>query len=592
MHSFKEQTNEAQALKFYNLLPKKVRHTINRIRNQDKYKAALLMIKHMRKDPDVISRGLTKARIQGIAADYFGLNHRELSKVLNRQTRYEEAPPGMADTVKKFKADGMADDMAFALAWKIYNKKKNESLEITEAPLGPADLGGVNNDTGELRVNILKKLIKAGTPIKMVPGKGHKNDLFTVTDKKLALNGLDQFTRDGKSFSIGTDANGKNVISSHIFKSKLFGGETGGAGPGTKATAETESAQALWCAAVTAEGEQPYEYFNNEILAKHTKRAFTGGTNLKTMLAIPDDWRKSAYLSAIVLMKNGFINNGQTFHRDDLKMNDIYSKKKDAYRNNDMKNLKNDKWNPGDIWALSKEFDAENLPVDAVRSLNLYLLEEYLARRIVGISLKIVDKGEGSFKEYNKQVPVPTDNYTVKNLNVKGEKRGTFWSSKSGSITAKEGMTAQVAANKSFGTIKVEIVGKGARGGGMGWGPITDSVEIVKLPKLPTPSDLVKDAKIIGAKPGKNGKVDRKTQTARNNFHKRIIKFEKMSKKDFDTEIAKKDASWIHAKLGVITVLETFNNASAIKANRLITRMINYAASKSEDASVYVKISN
>ena len=126
----------------------------------------------------------------------------------------------------------------------------------------------------------------------------------------------------------------------------------------------------------------------------------------------------------------------------------------------------------------------------------------------------------------------------------------------------------------------------------MGWGPITDSVEIVKLPKLPTPSDLVKEAKLIGAKPGRNGKVDRKTQTARNNFHKRIIKFEKMSKKDFDVEIAKKDASWIHAKLGVITVLETFNNASAIKANRLITRMINYAASKSEDASVYVKISN
>jgi len=89
MQSFKVHTNEAQALKFYNLLPKKIRHTINRLRNRDKYKAALLMIKHLRKDPDVISRGLTKARIQGIAADHFGLNHREFSKILNRQTRYE-----------------------------------------------------------------------------------------------------------------------------------------------------------------------------------------------------------------------------------------------------------------------------------------------------------------------------------------------------------------------------------------------------------------------------------------------------------------------------------------------------------------------
>jgi len=169
MHSFKDHIDEAQALKFYNLLPKKVRHTINRIRNQDKYKAALLMIKHMRKDPDVISRGLTKARIQGIAADYFGLNHRELSKVLNRQTRYEEAPPGMADTVKKFKADGMADDMAFALAWKIYNKKKEEVESITEAYTitytGPNDIDGLGYSSDQVKdIEKLYKELKKKEP--------------------------------------------------------------------------------------------------------------------------------------------------------------------------------------------------------------------------------------------------------------------------------------------------------------------------------------------------------------------------------------------------------------------------------------------
>ena len=43
MDSFKTHIDEASALKFYNLLPKKVRHTINRIRNKDKYKAALYL---------------------------------------------------------------------------------------------------------------------------------------------------------------------------------------------------------------------------------------------------------------------------------------------------------------------------------------------------------------------------------------------------------------------------------------------------------------------------------------------------------------------------------------------------------------------
>ena len=332
MLSFNEKVQEDTGMRIIDLLPKKVKRMIYRNQHKDKYKAALLMMKALRKDPDVISRGLSKQRIQDIAADHFNLNHREFAKVLDRKTRYEEKSP----------ARPQDDDSGWVEEF------------ITEAPLGPADLAGKNNETGELRVNILKDLIKKGTPIKMVPGKGHKNDLFTVTDKKAALNALDQFTRDGKSFSLGTN-DGKNVLSSHIFKSRLFGGETAGAGPGTKATAETESAQALWCAAVTKEGKKTYEYFTDEILSKHTNRAFTGGTDLKTMLGIPEDWRKSSYLSAVVLLDNKFINKGMTFHRDDLKHNDIFSKKKDAYRNNDMKNLNNDKWNPGDIWALDQK---------------------------------------------------------------------------------------------------------------------------------------------------------------------------------------------------------------------------------------------
>ena len=558
MKSFRNQLKEDTSV--FDSLSNNAKQTIHQYKGQDKYKAALLMVESLKAE----LRGMSEQKIQTAAADHFNLSYKEFGELLARKARYERTmtqayrskPPGY------FSANNF----------------------INEAPLGPGDLGGVNSDTGELRVDILKKLIKTGTPIKMVPGKGHKNDLFTVTDKILALDGLDKFTRDGKSFSIGTH-DGKNVISSHIFKSKEFGGEKGGAGPGTKATAESESAQALWCAAVTGEGKRTYEYFTNDILSKYTNRAFTGGTNLKTMLGIPDDWRKSSYLSAVVLLDNKFINKNMTFHRDDKNMNSIYAKKKDAYRNNDMKNLNNDKWNPGDIWAMTSDFNADNIPTDAVRSLNVYMLEEFIARRIVGISLKIVDKGTGTFKIYNKEVPVPTDDYKVDKLQVKGAVRGTFWSTKRGTITSKEGQKLEIAANKSFGTMKIEISGKGARGGGMGYGPIEDSIEIVKLPKLESQANLIKTAKLI-ADPSRKG------DKARRDFYNRINKFESMTRNEFDIEIEKKDAIWIHAKLGVITILEAFNNASATKANRLITRIINYAASKSEDASVYVKVSN
>ena len=584
MQTFKEQVNESTQMRIVDLLPKKVKRMLYRYKNQDKYKGAILMMKHLTKDPDVISRGLSKARIQSIAADHFGLNHREFAKILNRKTRYEEAPPGMADTVKKFKADGMDDDEAFALAWSIYNKAKEEVEELKEAPLGPADLAGKNSDTGELRVNILKKLIKAGTPLKMVPKKGYPKDLFTVTDKELALDNLDQFTRDGKSFSIG-EFSGKAVMSNHIFKSRLFGGEKGGAGPGTKETAETEAAQALWCAAVTAEGMNGLEYFTDEILSKHTKRAFTGGTNLKTMLNISDSWKESAYKTAVVLIRGGFINKNHTFHRDDRKMNEIYSKKKDAYRNNDMKNLNNDKWNPGDIWALTSDFVPNDIPIFTVRGLNLYMLEKYRERSIVGISLKKIEKGEGKFKEYNLKVPVPVDNYKLQSLHVKAQNRGSFWSTKECTILSKEGKVLACKANKALGTMKIEIKGKGSRAGSIGYGPISDSVEIVKIPKLPTQQNLVKTAKMLA--PGRRKKPNAR---AANDFYKRVNAYEPMSRKEFDTELARKDAAWVHAKLGGMAILDAFNS-TPIKANRLLTRIVNYAASKSEDASVYVKVS-
>ena len=46
----------------------------------------------------------------------------------------EKAPPGMKALVKGFKADGMDDDKAFALAWSIYNKKKKNEEKDTPRP--------------------------------------------------------------------------------------------------------------------------------------------------------------------------------------------------------------------------------------------------------------------------------------------------------------------------------------------------------------------------------------------------------------------------------------------------------------------------
>ena len=76
----------------------------------------------------------------------------------------EKAPPGMKALVKGFKADGMDDDKAFALAWSIYNKKKKNE-EKTPARPQEDDSGWVeeyiNEEKGD---DILPDDFLAGLP--------------------------------------------------------------------------------------------------------------------------------------------------------------------------------------------------------------------------------------------------------------------------------------------------------------------------------------------------------------------------------------------------------------------------------------------
>ena len=452
---------------------------------------------------------------------------------------------------------------------------------LNEVPLAPGQLSGKNSVTGELRVDILKKLIKDGIPLKMVSGKGHKKDLFTVVDKVLALDNLDQFTRDGKAFTIGTH-NDKPVLSSHIEKSKVFGGGVAKGQAGTASTAIAESAQCLWCAAYVANSGKPIEYFTDEILRKYNTKAFTGGTDLPAMLAISDDWKMSAYVGAKLLYDNKYINKEHSFHRDDRKMNDIYSKKKDAYRNADLKNLNNDKWNPGDIWALTNDFNADNIPTQNVRALNIYMLKQFKAKKIVGISLKKLGN-KGKLKEFNLEVPSPTDNYKFKSLHA-STAGGTFWSSKEAHIKTGEGAILDLKPNKGQGSMRADIKGKGSRGGSIGYGPIQDIFEVLSVQKTPKNSEIVKQAKLIISN-------DKKSAVARKDLFNRVTSYEKMTKKSFDEEISKKDLQWVHAKIGALTILDAINNSTPGKKDLIVTRMINYAASKTEDSSVYVKVS-
>jgi len=69
-----------------------------------------------------------------------------------------------------------------------------------------------------------------------------------------------------------------------------------------------------------------------------------------------------------------------------------------------------------------------------------------------------------------------------------------------------------------------------------------------------------------------------------NNFYKNET-FEQ-----FQEKLLAKDTNWISSKLGCLYVCYYLDINTGPKANRWITKIVNYAGSKAEDSSAYIKV--
>lgn len=441
--------------------------------------------------------------------------------------------------------------------------------------LGSGELGKPNSKTGEARTDILRKLIQAKKPLELVKG-----GTIVVGDIDGAMKAIDQYEKDGNIFAM-LDTKGNSIKISELKKSAPFGGGGAGAGGGTLQTAIAEAAQCVWCAAMLDLGvATPIDDYTDEVLTSAFKKVDVGKTSLKDILAIDDAWKNSSYLSAQLLIKEGYIKKGMTFHRDSKLMKAIYQAKNEAFKNNDFPKFTDDKWNPGDIWAVAPNFNVKSLNTATVRGLQKSILEHFVNRMCVGISLKKILKKAKS-KELNVELPPDTDDYKVLKTGAKAIKsgRGDVWSSKGGTIQYDDGYL-MIKDNSAYGSIKAEIEGKTARGGGVGWGYIKDSAKQTLRIVLPEIKTIKRSAQKIA-------KGDKKESEK---MFKLMEKVEGTSRKDFDKNIKTKDGPWIHAKLGTLYMIEAVERFGGRKTNRWITKLINYAGSKTEDSSAYVKI--
>ncbi len=428
------------------------------------------------------------------------------------------------------------------------------------------------------RTDILADLIKKQIPLELIKGKD-----IIIANVPETLERIEQFKKDGKTFEM-TGVNGRTITSSMLNKSKYFGGGAG-AGGGTKQTAIGESAQCVWMSAMLEIGSaMPIDSFTDKVLTKAFKNVSVGSTSLKQILAIDESWKMSSYLTAQYAIQKGIIEKGMTFHRDDTVMKAIYSSKNEAFKNNDFKPLKDDKWNPGDIWAAEKGFRINELNTSTLEGFNDDILDLYLQKRLVGISLKKVSKAVIGI-EKNVERPPLTSDHKFSAGRIKSISKGEWYTTKSNFIDFQGGFMA-LSANKAYGSHKVEIKGKNARGGGASWGVMQDAAVRVygASKKLPKNSDMTKEAKLIVSG----------NKKAVNKFTSMLQKFDKtISSEQVVEKLGKMKGKaagvWIHGKLGGLHILNLIHKGGT-KADQFITQIVNYAGSSTSDSSAYIKL--
>jgi hypothetical protein len=453
------------------------------------------------------------------------------------------------------------------LAFKNFNLGSiKEAVKLT-----PGELKKPNSITGEDRLDILVRLIRDNKPLELAKG-----GTFVVTDIDDAISQIEIFKKLGKPFNLHGD--GKTISSSDLGKSSVFGGG-GGSGGGTLNTKITESHQCVLCQAMLDHGIQSEEFFQNPDILKAAYKQVDVDATLDEVLSVEDGWFHSSYESSVLLIKQGYINKSHKLHRNSKEMNTIYALKNVAYKNSDQKPVKDDKWNPGDFWAVEKSFDLKSLDTSSITAYNKSLLQAFVDRQLVGISLKLVKK-KAKAKEYNIKLPPDTDDHKLLKILLQGEKRGTFWSNKGATIIFDEGKF-ELRAGSAGGAIKGEIALKTARGGGAGYGIMSDAMKLVFRKKIPDNGKINQLAKKIV-------KGDKRSVTIFFELYSNFYNNDTFE--NFAKELSQKDVYWVGSKLACLYVVYNVDKNTGTKANRWLTKIINYAGSKSEDSSAYVKV--
>jgi hypothetical protein len=261
-----------------------------------------------------------------------------------------------------------------------------ENLMSTFKPMTRGVWDKVKGGTNDMRLDILKDLIKAGQPVSSTDGKD-----LNIKNIPKNIKAIEDFLESNeKAFELELK-DGKTIFSNVIGKSAVFGGQGVGQGM-TGQTSDAEALQCIFIAAMLGEGvNKPFSHYTKALL-KSYKNKIDVDADFERFSMLDGTWHESGYVTAKALIDKGYVTKDHTIHMGSRTMKNIYAKKTDARKNEGFAPMQNDKWNPGDIWAVRARVDVNKVLSDKSQGdCNKTVLENFMSRDIVGISLKKIN---------------------------------------------------------------------------------------------------------------------------------------------------------------------------------------------------------
>ena len=395
---------------------------------------------------------------------------------------------------------------------------------------------------------------------------------------------------------------GTFTTSNNIQKSPMFGGHFNSERSAaktisiTEGTARAESLQCFYNAAIAQNPKLKYENVSQVVLQKTAYKCKTGKTTLAQAYDMDVSWHQSSYWIAQALVKGRHISSSYTFHRDDAIMKSIYAAKGRAYTKNKISILRDDKWNPGDFWAIKNgvnidaEFKDHDTSVEAINKKTERLFND---KKVIGISLKkVLKENKLKIKRLNhSDDPREVEAHQLSHVELAGKKG--FFSAKQAYVYTRTGIKA-VLADKSgnVGPQAIEIILASAKGGQAGF-----DIAIIPAAERHLGAHNIANNKTAVNITGAIMQGDVKTI---NKFWKMVETVQKsplckdrlddkVNEAQFKQQLKASTKDRIHSKYAQASILSALVKAKQSDQDKWIDWVINYAGSTLAESSVYLK---